>query len=40
MAPEELEEMNIEDLICDQLDKSDKKLELYDQKRMGGALES
>lgn len=33
--PDDLDEINIEDLITDNLDKSDKKLELLDEKTMG-----
>ena len=33
--PEDLDETNIEDLITDNLEKSDKKLELLDEKTMG-----
>jgi len=36
--PDDLDEINIEDLITDNLDKSDKKLELLDEKTMGEAL--
>ena len=33
--PEDLDETNIEDLITDNLERSDKKLELLDEKTMG-----
>mmetsp|Transcript_17559 Transcript_17559/g.27537 ORF Transcript_17559/g.27537 Transcript_17559/m.27537 type:complete len:902 (-) Transcript_17559:1179-3884(-) len=36
--PDDLDETNIEDLITDNLEKSDKKLELLDEKTMGEAL--
>eukprot|EP00986_Skeletonema_menzelii_P008558 scaffold3643_cov132-Skeletonema_menzelii.AAC.8 len=36
--PEDLDETNIEDLITDNLERSDKKLELLDEKTMGEAL--
>lgn len=35
MEPEDMEETNIEDLITDNLEQSDKKLELLDEKTMG-----
>jgi hypothetical protein len=40
IAPDELEEMNIEDLIVGELEHSDKKLELFDEKRMSNALDN
>ena len=38
IAPEELEEMNIEDLIVGELEQPDRKLELFDEKRVSNAL--
>ena len=38
LAPEELENTNVEELINDDLDQGNKKLELFDQSAMGNAL--
>ena len=40
MEPQELEEINIEDLVTESLEQSDNKLEIFDERHIGNALEA